>query len=114
MKIYIKLIIKKMGICDSKNNRTELSNIKEKFQPNQNENKIIIIIKMNEKNLKTNRIQECIIEPSKPFEKVDRLVSNISKSIYKIKNRNINWNYYRNWISFSILDRTRKVLWFSI
>ena len=74
-----------MGICDSKKNNTELSNTKEKFQPNKNENKIIESIKMTDTNLKTNRIQECIVEPSRPFEKVDRLVSNVSKSICKIK-----------------------------
>ena len=74
-----------MGICDSKNNSIELSNTKEKFQPNQNEIKINESIKKSETNIKTNRMQECIIESSHPYEKVDWLVSIVSKSICKIK-----------------------------
>ena len=74
-----------MGVCDSKNNNTELNKTKEQFQPNPNKNKINQSIIMTETNFKNSRIQECIIEPSKPFEKVDRLVSNVSKSICKIK-----------------------------
>ena len=40
---------------------------------------------MNEINIKSNRINECIIKDSSPLENVDRIISKVSRSICKIK-----------------------------
>ena len=74
-----------MGICESKNNYAESNKTKENFPPIENYNAINESMKLNETNLKANRIKECIIESASPLEKVDRMVSNVSKSICKIK-----------------------------
>ena len=54
-----------------------------RLQSNMNENEINNLI--NETNCKNNRTNECIIIGSPPFEKVDRFISYVSKSICKIK-----------------------------
>ena len=74
-----------MGICESKKNYAESNKTKENFPPIESYHAINESMKLNETNLKTNRIKECIIESASPFEKVDRMVSNVSKSICKIK-----------------------------
>ena len=63
----------------------ELTNTEEAIQINKD-------IKINENKNKNDRIEECIlktIQTSSPFEKIDRHLSNVSKSICKIKIGNI-------------------------
>ena len=74
-----------MGSCESKGNITELTNRKESFE----DDKISCPIKITETKNKNNRIKECILENSSPFEKLDSNLSNVSKSICKIKIRTI-------------------------
>ena len=72
-----------MENCKSKNIMNELTNTEEAIQINKD-------IKINEN--KNDRIEECIlktIQTSSPFEKIDRHLSNVSKSICKIKIGNI-------------------------
>jgi len=74
-----------MGSCESKGNITKLTNRKESFE----DDKINCPIKIIETKNKNNRIKECILENSSPFEKLDSNLSNVSKSICKIKIRTI-------------------------
>jgi len=67
---------------EKKNN--ELTITKEIIQINK-EIKINEPIKMTEIKNKNDRVKECIIETSQPFEKIDCDLSNVSKSICKIK-----------------------------
>ena len=102
-----------MGICETQNNNTHESNNQKKPETNQinkdikmNEsikinqkkpetNKINKDIKMdesikiNETKNKNDRIKECIIQTISPFEKIDRQLTNVSKSVCKIKIENI-------------------------
>ena len=69
-----------MGICETKNITNEQNSIKEENIENKT-------IKLNESikiNKSTDRIQECIIEKSH-FEKLDAKLTNVSKSVCKIK-----------------------------
>jgi hypothetical protein len=75
-----------MGCSESKKRKIERD--KENEYPkhnNETENKANEPIKMNEINIKNNRINECIIEASLPLENVDRIISKVSRSICKIK-----------------------------
>ena len=76
-----------MAICGVERKKTNSSKAKEEPQLNLDEDEInkSKSIKRNEINFKNNRINECIIEASSPLEKVDRIISNVSKSICKIK-----------------------------
>ena len=76
-----------MGICGAERKKTNLSKAKKEPQLNLDEDEInkSKSIKRNEINFKNNRINERIIEASSPLEKVDRIISNVSKSICKIK-----------------------------
>ena len=72
-----------MENCKSKNIMNELTNTEDAIQINKD-------IKINEN--KNDRIEECILktmQTSSPFEKIDRHLSNVSKSICKIKIGNI-------------------------
>ena len=73
-----------MGSSGSKKKNTELTIAKENIQINK-KIKINEPIKMTETKSKNNRIKECILQTSSPFEKIDRHLSNVSKSICKIK-----------------------------
>ena len=73
-----------MGSGGSKKKNNELPISKENIQINK-EIKINEPIKMTEIKNKNNRVKESIIETSQPFEKIDCDLSNISKSICKIK-----------------------------
>ena len=72
-----------MGICESKVNATEQPRKAEEIKESQ-------IIKANEAkgiseiNKNSNRVKECMLETS-PLIKIDRNISNVSKSICKIK-----------------------------
>ena len=72
-----------MGSSGSKKSKIETD--KEKECPKLNENEINEPIKINEINIKNNRINECIIKDSSPLENVDRIISKVSRSICKIK-----------------------------
>ena len=72
-----------MGSSGSKKKNTELTITKETIQINK-EIKINESIKKTEIKNKKDRIKECIIETSSPFEKLD-LHSDVSKSICKIR-----------------------------
>ena len=67
-----------MGIGGSKNKKNKPNKAKEAIQIN----KINESIKINTIKNKNNRIKECIIQL---FEKIDRYLSNVSRSIFKIK-----------------------------
>ena len=73
---------------ESKNNNNESNKKKEDTKINKTD-KINESIKINETKNKNNRIKECIIknalQTSSPFEKIDRHLSNVSRSICKIK-----------------------------
>jgi len=75
-----------MGSCESKGNIPELTNRKESLE----DDKINCPIKITETKNKNGRIKECILENSSPFEKLDSSLSNVLKSICKIKIRTIN------------------------
>ena len=68
-----------MGICESRNNNiTEITNKNSAIQ-------IYKDIKINEIKCKINRVKECLIQTSPPFEKIGPDLSNVTKSICKIK-----------------------------
>ena len=71
-----------MGIYESKNNNINKENDQTNEIIKKNE-----LIKINEINKKNNRIKECIIEESK-FEPIDSYITNVSKSICKLKIKN--------------------------
>ena len=73
-----------MGSGGSKKKNNELTISKETIQIN-NEVKINKPIKMAEAKNKNDRVKECIIETSLPFEKLDFHLSDVSKSICKIR-----------------------------
>ena len=73
-----------MGASGSKKKNNELIITKETIQISK-EIKINEPIKMTETKDKNNRIKECIIQAVSPFEKLDRHLSNVSKSVCKIK-----------------------------
>ena len=68
-----------MGCAESKQSKYESKNAKESSKSNENKNKI------SGTNLINNRINECIIEDSSPFEPANTLNKNVAKSICKIK-----------------------------
>ena len=68
-----------MDSAGSKQSQYESKNAKESSKSNENENKI------SGTNLINNRINECIIEDSSPFEPANTLNKNVAKSICKIK-----------------------------
>ena len=74
-----------MGICESKNNYDDSSKTNKNFQHQENRNSLNESFKLNEINLKVYRIKECLIQFSPSFEKVNIIISNVSKSICKIK-----------------------------
>jgi len=73
-----------MGANDSKKKNTELSITKETIQINK-KIKINEPIKMTKTKNKNDRIIECILPTSSLFEKIDLHLSNVTKSICKIK-----------------------------
>jgi hypothetical protein len=73
-----------MGSSGSKKKNNELDITKETIQINK-EIKINEPIKMTESKNKNNKVKECIIETSSPFEKLDLHLSDVSKSICKIR-----------------------------
>ena len=77
-----------MECCETKNNISEINKTKGANKINKNI-EIDESIKINEKKIEDNRIEECIIQntlqTSSPFEKIDRNLTNVSRSICKIK-----------------------------
>ena len=73
-----------MGSSGSKKKNNELDITKETIQINK-EIKINEPMKMTESKNKNNKVKECIIETSSPFEKLDLHLSDVSKSICKIR-----------------------------
>ena len=73
-----------MGSSGSKKKNNELTITKETIQINK-EIKINEPIKMTETKNKNNRVKECIIKTSLPFEKLEPHLSDVSKSICKIR-----------------------------
>ena len=74
-----------MSSSGSKKSKIETDKENKYPKTNETENKANEPIKMNEINIKNNRINECIIEASSPLENVDRIISKVSRSICKIK-----------------------------
>ena len=68
-----------MDSAGTKQTQYESKDAKESSKSNENENKI------SGTNLINNRINECIIEDSSPFEPANTLNRNVAKSLCKIK-----------------------------
>ena len=77
-----------MGSSGSKKKTTELTNLKEVIKINE-DNKIIEPIEINKAKNINDRVEECIILASSPFEKIGPDLKDISKSICKIKIKTI-------------------------
>ena len=74
-----------MGICESKKNTPEQNEVQEKTYATKID-KPIESFQMKETSQEYKRINECIVQnKSEPFEKLDRKVMNVSKSICKLK-----------------------------
>jgi hypothetical protein len=74
-----------MGICESEKNTPERNEVKEKTYAKKID-KPIESFQMDETSQVDKRINECIVQnKSEPFEKLDRKVMNVSKSICKLK-----------------------------
>ena len=74
-----------MGICESKKNTPEQNEVQEKKDATKID-KPIESFQMKETSQVDKRINECIVQnKSEPFEKLDRKVMNVSKSICKLK-----------------------------
>ena len=74
-----------MDNSDSQNNKTKMNRVKEYFKLNENEKEIDEQFKRAESNITDNRINECLLKESTPLERVDRIISNVSRSICKLK-----------------------------
>ena len=74
-----------MDSSGTKKSKIETDKEKECPKTNETENKANEPIKMNEINIKNNRINEGFIKDSSPLENVDRIISKVSRSICKIK-----------------------------
>ena len=77
-----------MGSSGSKKKTTELTDLKEAIKINQ-DNKIIEPIKINKAKNINDRVEECKILASSPFEKIGPDLKDISRSICKIKIKTI-------------------------
>ena len=73
-----------MRTSGSQKKNTKLNKKKETIQIIK-DNQINESIKITQTKNKNNRIKECILQVSLPFEKIDRYLSNVSRSICKIK-----------------------------
>ena len=69
----------------SQKNNNKLNRVKEYFKLKENESEIDEQFRRTESNFTDNRIKECLLEKSTPLEKVDRIISNVSRSICKLK-----------------------------
>ena len=74
-----------MDNSDSQNNNTKLNRTKEYFKLDENEREIDEQFIRSESNFTDNRIKECLLDESNPFERVDRIIANVSRSICKLK-----------------------------